>query len=143
MIPNTIIFEINISSSCYRICEFLSVFTERKILFLNFQLFYLNNGTHGIWFSLFLSYNSLYFSKNETFTSILYFFFYFVLFLIQFFFILFLFIYIYVYFFYFIFTRLKIWKTDCKINQIIFQLLCNLLFLSYHENDSEIICMEW
>lgn len=46
-----------------------------------------------------------------------FFFFYLVLFLIQFFFILFLFLYMHIFFFYF--TRLKVRKTDSKINRII------------------------
>lgn len=47
-----------------------------------------------------------------------FFFFYLVLFLIQFFFILFLFLYMHIFFF-FHFTRLKVRKTDSKINRII------------------------
>lgn len=45
-------------------------------------------------------------------------FFYLVLFLIQFFFILFLFLYMHIFFFFY-FTKLKVRKTDSKINRII------------------------
>lgn len=123
MIPNTMIFGKN--KNFFELIPFANSYLylpKEKSCSWNFQLFYLNNGTHGIWFSLFLLYNSLYFSKNETFTSILYFFFifFFIWFYFSFsFFLYYFYFYICIFFFFFYFTKLKVRKTDSKINRII------------------------